>query len=264
MLVDWCLEKADFTMWWPPIIEGLRRVERGEVSAEEGGKTFFQGGGVGWWTPVGILHAEDPPAAGEMTRNLSRIWKAPLEQELLAGTQAALAEGMRAGATVDSMMAALLGRCGPLATALVERALAIAREAKDAWDLAERLYHTALMPELDKRHVDEPPRESDAPMPPVTPPVEDTDDRYISSFFAEQVPIAAAGFVFGEGRPEAIAATVMVGRDCDSTATTVGSWVGALLGESGLPGDWVETVCRVNEPEIDIRGLAVALAELQR
>ncbi len=46
------------------------------------------------------------------------------------------------------------------------------------------------------------------------------------------------------------------GRDADSIATTVGSWVGALNGESGLPTDWVETVCRVNLVEIDIRKLA--------
>ena len=57
--------------------------------------------------------------------------------------------------------------------------------------------------------------------------------------------------------------TVMMGRDCDSTATTVGSWVGALHGESGLPPDWVETVCRVNAPEIEIQGLAEALIALR-
>ena len=38
---------------WAPAIEGLRRVERGEVSAREGGLTYMQGGGIGWWTPVG-------------------------------------------------------------------------------------------------------------------------------------------------------------------------------------------------------------------
>jgi ADP-ribosylglycohydrolase len=53
----------------------------------------------------------------------------------------------------------------------------------------------------------------------------------------------------------------MIGRDADSTATTVGSWVGALHGESGLPAGWVETVCRVNRREIDIRGLAEQLVD---
>ena len=51
----------------------------------------------------------------------------------------------------------------------------------------------------------------------------------------------------------------MIGRDADSTATNVGSWVGALHGESGLPKEWVEMVCEVNIREIDIRGLAEKL-----
>ena len=36
-----------------------------------------------------------------------------------------------------------------------------------------------------------------------------------------------------------------------------------LRGQSGLPADWVETVCRVNQVEIDIRGLAEGLLRLE-
>lgn len=260
MLVDWMLEHADFSGWWPPVIEALHRVRRGEATAEDCGLSFFQGGGIGWWTPIGILHAGDPQGAARETRNLSRVWKAPLEQDLLAGAQAALAEGMRDGATVDSMLAAMFAECHSLGRELIERAIAIARKAKSVSDLAERLYDQALMPELEKRHEQEPPRAVDAPMPPRIEPLADSDKIYLSSFYAEQVPLAVAGFVYGQGDPRvAIPATVMIGRDCDSTATTVGSWVGALHGMSGLPADWVETVCRVNEPEIDIRGLAEKL-----
>jgi ADP-ribosylglycohydrolase len=71
-----------------------------------------------------------------------------------------------------------------------------------------------------------------------------------------------AAFLFGQGEPRAIPICCMLGRDCDSTATTVGAWVGALHGESGLPGEWVETVCTVNINEIGIRGLAERLIEL--
>ncbi len=261
MLVDWCLTRADFSMWWPPIVEGLRRVHRGEVSAENGGLTFFQGGGVGWWTPVGVLHGGDPDGAALETRSLSRPWKAPLEQDLLAATQAAVAEGMRDGATVDSMVRAMYRCCGSLGRRLLDRAVDAAAAARSVDDLAERIYATMLMPELDRREIEEPPRDREGPMPPITPPC-DTDERYISSFFAEQVPISLAGFLFGHGEPRCVPVTVMMGRDCDSTATTVGSWVGALHGESGLPRHWVDTVCRVNVDEIDIRGLAEALIAL--
>lgn len=263
VLVDWMLANTDFFGWWAPIIEGLRRVERGEVTAEEGGLTFFQGGGIGWWTPVGILHAGDPAGAAAEVRNLSRIWKAPLEQDFLAAVQAGLAEGMRDGATVDSMIEAMLAQCGPLARKLIERAIDITESARDFPDLVDKLYHNVLMPALQDRHEKEPPREVDAPPPPIIEPLEDTDEKYLSSFYAEQVPLAIAGFLWGKGNSRvSIPATVMLGRDADSTATTVGSWVGALHGESGLPKEWVDTVCEANIGEIDIRGLAEKLAAL--
>lgn len=263
LLADWMLANADFSMWWQPIIEGLRRVERGEVSAEDGGLTFFQGGGVGWWTPIGILHAGDPAGAAEETKRLCRIWKAPLEQELLAATQAGVAEGMRDGASAESMVDTMLRQCGSLARALVERAIAIATAAKGVPELVDGLYSTVLMPELKDRHIKEPPRDSQAPLPPVIAPLPDTDEKYMSSFFAEQVPIAVACFVYGNGDPRvAVPAACMVGRDCDSMATTVGSWTGALVGETGLPAEWVETVCRVNRAEVDLDDLAERLAAL--
>ena len=100
------------------------------------------------------------------------------------------------------------------------------------------------------------------PMPRHHEPVEDTDEKYLTCYFAEQVPLAVAAFVYGEGEPRAIPYCCMIGRDADSTSTTVGSWVGALHGESGLPQEWVETVCAVNVHEIDIRGLAEQLISL--
>ncbi|MCC7208767.1 MAG: ADP-ribosylglycohydrolase family protein [Anaerolineae bacterium] len=262
-LVQWLLANADFSGWWPPIIEALYRVERGEVSAEEGGLTFFQGGGIGWWTPVGILHAGNPDGAAAEVRNLSRIWKAPLEQDVLAAVQAGVAEGMREGATVESVVEAILAPCGPLACKLFERAIAIGRKARNVDDLVAGLYSVALMPELERRHIEEPPRARDAELPPVITPLQDSDEKYMSSFFAEQAPFALAAFIYAKGDPQiAIPACVMLGRDCDSTATTVGSWVGALHGESGLPREWVATVCEVNRPDVDLRDMAERLYQL--
>ena len=261
MLVDWMLANTDFFGWWPPLIEGLRRVQRGEVSAEKGGLSFFQGGGIGWWTPVGILHAGDPRAAAAEVRSLSRIWKAPLEQDFLAAVQGGLAEAMRDGATVDSVIHTMLAQCGPLAHQLIQRAIDITERARSFDELVDALYHTILMPELELCHEQEPPRAVDGPLPPIRQPLDDSDSMYMSSFYAEQVPLAVAGFVWGKGDPRvSIPATVMLGRDADSTATTVGAWVGALHGESGLPAEWVETVCQANIREIDIRALAEKLA----
>jgi hypothetical protein len=236
-------------------------VKQGEVKAEEGGLTFFQGGGIGWWTPVGILFAGAPDRAAAEVKNLSRVWKAPLEQDLLAAVQAGVAECMRDNASVDSMLDAMMAQCGPLGQKLMERAIDLTKKAKDVPDLMNRLYHNVLMPELRLRHEQEPSREVDGPMPPVLEPLEDSDERYLSSYFAEQVPLSLAGFLYAKGEPDAIPVTCMLGRDADSTATTTGSWVGALHGESGLPEEWVDTVYKANVNEIDIRKLAERLAE---
>jgi len=78
--------------------------------------------------------------------------------------------------------------------------------------------------------------------------------------FAEQQPLALAAFVFGRGEPDrAIPQCVMIGRDCDSTASNVGGWCGGLHGEAGLPKTWVETVCEVNRRDFDLRDLGEKL-----
>jgi ADP-ribosylglycohydrolase len=262
MLAAWLLEHADFSQWWGPAVEALRRVERGEVKPEEGGLSYLQGGGIGWWTPIGILYGGDPERAAAEVRNLSRIWKAPLEQDLCAAVQAGLAEGMSDRATMETVIEAILAQCGPLATKLLQRAIDIALQAASFDELVDRLYQTVLVPAKNRQNPQEPSREIDGPLPPMYKPLEDSDDRYSSVYYAEQVPLAVAAFVYGQGEPQAIPTCCMLGRDCDSTATTVGAWAGALHGESGLPAEWAETVCAVNVNEIDIRGLAEQLIAL--
>jgi ADP-ribosylglycohydrolase len=261
-LVTWMLANADFTKWYQPSIEGLRRVERGEATVEDGGRSFFQGGGLGWWTPIGILRMGHPALAAAEVRRFCRIWKAPLEEDLLAAVVAGIAEAGRDGAGVDSVVAVMRGECGSLGRALLDRAVAAARAATDEDDLIRRIYAEMLMPELEVRDREEPPRDRDGPLPAVRAPIADSDAKYMSSFFAEQVPIALAAFVFARGEARAIPLTCLIGRDCDSTATTVGAWVGALHGEAGLPPEWVQLVLDENVPEIALSPMADALFDL--
>ena len=51
----------------------------------------------------------------------------------------------------------------------------------------------------------------------------------------------------------------LLGRDCDSTASNVGGCRGGLHGESGLPKDWVDTVCQVNRRDMDLRDMGERL-----
>ena len=250
----WLLANADFTMWWRPAVTALERIKRGEVSAQEGGLVHTPGGGVGWWTPVGILFAGEPEEAFNEARRMCTIWKDPLEQDLLAAVQAGVAAGMAENSSTESVVDALLRYCGPLSRKFLERGIHVANQAGGTSDLIHRLYKSVLVgtqPPFDSYELPEP-----------LPYLEDSDDVYTSALLCEQVPLAVAAFVHGDGNPEiAIPLAVACGRDCDTTATTVGAWCGAIRGETGLPGDWVRTVCEVNMPEIHIRQLAETLAK---
>lgn len=265
-LAKWLLEHAELDTQWPAIMVGaLHRVNRGEVSAAESGATYKQGGGIGWWFPIGIIHAGNPDAAAAEGRSLSSIWKAPLEQDFVAAVVSGIAEGLKEDATYESVVEVMLSQCGPLAQKLLQRSISIAREAGDVWDLAARLYDTILMPET--AHIwditdQDPPTEVDAAVPERHEPLDYTDEQYTTFFFAEQIPMAIAAFVYRKGELSAIPTACTLGRDTDTNANTVGAWVGALHGLSALPKEWVEPVCEVNKRELDIRRLAEELSEV--
>lgn len=264
MLANWLLENAELDTQWPQImLPVLERIRNGEVEAATAGETAKQGGGIGWWFPFGIVHAGNPEAAAEEARRLSAIWKAPLERDFVAAVVAGIAEALKDDATWQSVRDAMLTQCGPLARKLLERAIRIAGAATDTWDLAERLYSEVLISET--AHIweitpDDPPTAHDAPLPPVHPPLDDSDVSYTTYFFAEQIPLAMAAFVYAKGEVSAIPVCVNLGRDCDTTGTLVGALVGALHGESALPTEWVEAVCEANKAEIDLRDQAERLA----
>jgi ADP-ribosylglycohydrolase len=70
--------------------------------------------------------------------------------------------------------------------------------------------------------------------------------------------------VYAKGAVEAIPVCVNCGRDADTNANTVGAWVGALHGETGLPSEWVGPVCEVNKKELDIIELAEKLLKVNK
>ena len=148
-----------------------------------------QGGGGGWWQPIAILYAGNPQAAARVTAELCRIWKAPLEQDILSAVVAGQAAAFADGATMDSIVETILQYSGPLASRLFERAVDIARKAKTAEQLYEKLYAHCLVETCST--------EVDGEMPPLVTPLPDADGFYSGILFAEQQPLALAYFVYG-------------------------------------------------------------------
>ena len=262
-LAEWMLENANFDMWWEPAIENMETLLDEDVTADEVGRKLEKDGINGWWTPIGVRNAGDPEAAVEECQRMNSLWKAPVQQQLTAAVQGGLAEAFREEATYESVIDVMRDACGPLPTQLIDRAVTIAREADTLDELVDEMYDRALFPEFDS--LKEPPQEVDATLPESHDPVAYTDERYAALYNHEQIPLAVAGFVFSEGHPEdSITNTVNLGRDCDSTSTSVGSWVGALHGISAFPEEWVEQVCEVNKGHIDVRSLSEQLHEQVR
>ncbi len=245
-LADYLLKHAHFEHWWGQAVKVLRRIEKGEVRPEVAGLTHIQGGGGGWWQSVAILHAANPQAASKEAASLCRIWKAPLEQDILSAVVAGQAEAFKKNATIDSVVDAVLKDSGSLAKKLFERAIDIAKHADTADQLYEQLYAKALVKRCTTA--------VDGPMPDHVAPADYAEGFYSSISFAEQQPWALAYLVFGKGDPRRTVLTAAKGgRDADSIATNTASWLGALRGESVWPKKWRQAVQQANLKEMDLR-----------
>ncbi|MHC4521703.1 MAG: ADP-ribosylglycohydrolase family protein [Planctomycetota bacterium] len=248
-LAPWLLEHADFSNWWKVAVRPLKRIESGETTAEKAGLNHKQGGGGGWWQPVAILYAGDPRGASAVTADLCRIWKAPLERDILSSVAAGQAAAFQANATIDSVVDAVLEDSGPLAKRLFTRAVEIARRAKTDNQLYEMLYRHCLVARCSK--------DVDGPMPPHVEPKDDADGFYSGILFAEQQPLALAYFVYGKGDAhKTVLKAVKGGRDADSIATNSASWLGAMAGESVWPKRWLRTVQQANIARVNLEQTA--------
>lgn len=254
-LAEYLLKNANFANWWGQAVKVLKRIEKGELRPEDSGRHHIQGGGGGWWQPAAILHAGDPAAASKEAADLCRIWKAPLERDILSSVVAGQAEALREGSTIDSVIEAVIEDCGPLAAKLFERAVNIARKVDTPTRLYEALYNEALVKKCST--------ETNGPMPEHLEPVDYTEGFYTSISFAEQQPWALAYFVFGEGDPKRTVLTAAKGgRDADSIATNTASWLGAMSGESVWPKKWRDTIQEANLIEVDLRKVLDDLLEV--
>jgi hypothetical protein len=252
-LVKFMLGNAHFENWWPPAVNVLKKVEAEGISFEES-RRILMGGGAAWWTPFGLVNAGHPEAAYEETCKLSIIWRLPFEQNLIAAVQAGVAASVMEGATVDTVIATVIQYAGPLARKLLLRAKRIAEtHAGNLERFIDAFYFEALVEECSG--------EMDGPMPKralITNPYHGA-----TVLWAEQIPLAFGALVFGKGNfVDTMVACINLGRDCDSTGSTCGSWIGGLTGLQGIPAEWVSSLQNVNKDFMDISATANKLADM--
>jgi len=169
---------------------------------------------------------------------------------VVAGQSAAY----KKGATIDSVVNAILDDSGPLANKLFTRAIEIADEAKNPEDLYENIYQHLLVKSCTM--------EVDGPMPERLEPVDKMEGFYNGILFAEQQPLALAYFVYGEGDPyKTVLTAVKGGSDADSITSNSAAWIGALYGISVWPDKWIETVQQANIKRMNLEETGQKLIE---
>lgn len=251
ILAPWLLKNAHFEWWWPPAVNVLRKFEAGEPFAQT--RKILMGGGAAWWTPFALVRAGDPKAAYAETERHAVIWRLPFEQNLIAATQAAVAASVAEGATVQTVSDTLMEFCGPLARKLLSRARSIAEaHAGDLDGFVKAIYAECLVKECTG--------ELDGPMPESA--VASDPYRGATVLWAEQIPLAYAAFVYGQGDfMNTLVSCASLGRDTDSIASTCGSWIGGLVGASSIPAEWIDAMQTVNSKEMDLLAIANKMAD---
>jgi ADP-ribosylglycohydrolase len=247
---EWLKTSCDFYGWWDVAKKAALNAISGSVAPEEYGLINIQGGGGGWWSPVGIMYAGKPRLAAAEAVNLCQIWKSPFERDMLAGVVAGHAESIREGATWQSVTAAIKDVCGPLAWQIYNRAESVAnnslKQGKDFRGFIQDCYNNLLTSSA--------PRANDALLSSINKaPTNYTTTSFSAIGFAEQQALALATFVYSQGDPyKASTIAAMMGRDCDSYGTNATAWACGLRGLSGCPEGWITILEDANIQDGDL------------
>lgn len=229
-------DDLDPRAWWPGVMLAHWRIKFESVPPRDAGHRNIPGGALGWFSPIGVVHAGDPFQAYASTFDVCSVMKRGVERELIAAVSAAVAEGFRGSATVDSVVDAARRYVGDESRRLIDGAVAAARDAADA-EAFGAVARDSMLHDYEARFQ----IRQDTRLP----------AEGAASWDAREIVPISLGFVaLAKGRPrEAIQLAANFGRSAELFGTTAGAIAGALSGASALPGAWIDTVKRVNPDE---------------
>jgi len=227
----------------------VARLHYGHVDPREAGVgNIVNCGAAMYMTPVGIVNAGDPPGAYDEAIDMAGAHQSSYGREAAGVFAAAVAEAMRPGATVDSVIDAALGVAHDGTYAAIDAVAAEAAKHSD-WREAIASLRDAVEP-------------FDTVGPQYREPAMDAR-RPSRTKSIEELPVAL-GFVrvAGGDYRDAVLGAVNYGRDSDSVATMAGAISGALGGAAVVPGDWSEQVSTASR--IDLAAPAQTMVDVTR
>jgi ADP-ribosylglycohydrolase len=181
--------------------------------------------------PVGIINAANPTQAYQDGFNIAFVNQDGHNRDGAATMAAGVAAAFLPDATVAHVLDTMLEHSSYLIRRAIELTMDLAHSSKNVDEFAEKYY--ARM--LDWSWPNPPGRTWNK-------------DRFFSGNSIELIPITMAILHFCEGAVnESMIEAASFGRDCDTTASMVGSIAGALQGASAIRQDWIDTVEKANE-----------------
>ncbi|MFC1798475.1 ADP-ribosylglycohydrolase family protein [Thermodesulfobacteriota bacterium] len=233
--------------WWPAVMVAYYKIKNYGMAPRDAGLGNPPGGGVAWYSPIGIINAGDSRQAAWDTFDVCSFLKRDSDRDLASAVPAAVAEALMPDSTIDSVVEMAMKYINNDSAAYIERAVELARKSSTIEQFYEGFYSNLLV-------------EWDAAFQLKVKGLH--PEAMTSCDLREQVAAAIGMFYFCKGDPkETIIATVNYGRDSDTISTTAGSIAGAFKGAKALPQEWVKTSLEAN-PDPDMNEICEKLYEI--
>lgn len=225
----------------------LLRLRHAHVDPREAGVgNVVNCGAAMYMSPVGMVNAGDPAGAYREAIELAGAHQSSFGREAAGVMAAAVAEALRPGATVGSVVETCIGLAKDGTQKAIEAVTAAARTC-EGWEQAIPVLRDTVRP-FDT--VGEAYREPQL------------DARKPSRIHAiEELPVALGMLVANNGSyVETVLGGVNYGRDSDSIAQMGGAIAGALHGKNAVPEKWISTVAKASRR--DFESVADGLVEV--
>jgi ADP-ribosylglycohydrolase len=216
---------------------------------EAGNGNIVNCGAAMYIAPVGLANAGDPAGAYAEAIEISGAHQASYGREAAAVLAAAVAEAVRPGATVESVVAVCLQHAHDGTRAAIE-AVADAAARVSGWETAIAVLREAFLPfdSVGERYAE--------------PSLGARIPSRLQSI--EELPVALGFLVATNGDfEETVLGGVNYGRDSDSIASMGGALAGALGGRAGLRRDWVDEVGEASKLDLEQPGHVMASVALE-
>ncbi|WP_348788351.1 ADP-ribosylglycohydrolase family protein [Leifsonia sp. NPDC080035] len=223
----------------------VARLHYGHIDPREAGVgNIVNCGATMYVGPIGIVNAGNPEGAYAEAIDVAAAHQSSYGREAAGVFAAAVAEAMRPGADVDSVVATALRLAKDGTRDAIEAVAEVAAGVTD-WRSGLATLRAAVEPfDTVGPHYRAPAK--DARIPSRTKSI-------------EELPIALGMLIAARGDyREAVLGSINYGRDSDSIAVMAGSISGALGGLEAVPAEWIEAVNEGSRMDVTATGPVIA------